>query len=234
MTIIPREPLRTLVRRALLARLLSGEMEPGSRINEVSLAAELGVSRTPLREALIHLEFEGFIESAQGKGFSVAPLREKTRRELHVLVGLLESHAVEGLASLPGERLDAVIAELQDISDQLDAEMQEGDPEDSERLIQLGNRWHSALVSAADNEQLHEVLDLLRQRMYRYTYAFLSRRQRVGGRLEQHQKMIEALQRRDFEAAVDMARSHWILDETPVAAPASVGAARSDQEGVAS
>lgn len=213
MSIITREPLRAKVRRVLLNRLLSGELEPGSSINENRLAAELGVSRTPLREALINLEFEGFIESRQGKGFSVVPLSRKTAHELHTLVGVLEGLAMHALRSLDDERLDDLIAQLERINRELSAEASRPDGPDPERLIQLGNEWHTVLVGADDNEQLREILALLRQRMYRYTYAFLSERERVPGRLSQHDEIIEALRQRKIEVAIELVQRHWIRDE---------------------
>jgi DNA-binding GntR family transcriptional regulator len=212
---IIRQPLRSDVRRVLLGRLLSGELEPGSQINEAKLASELGVSRTPLREALIHLEFEGFIESVQGKGFSVAPLRAQTVRELHALVGLLEGQAMRALHDLDQNALEELITELEAINAELEKEVAKGPGQDPERLITLGNNWHAVLVSASTNEQLHEILQLLRQRMYRYTYGFLTQRQRVPERLTQHAQIMEALRDRQIERAIEMVENHWIRHRRP-------------------
>lgn len=212
MSIITREPLRAEVRRVLLERLLSGKLEPGSGINEARLAAELGVSRTPLREALINLEIEGFIESSPGRGFSVAPLRRRTAQELHTLVGLLEGQAMQALRSLDDERLDAIIARLEHINAELMVESaREG--YNPERLIQLGDEWHEVLMSADDNQQLHEIIALLKKRMFRYTYAFLVGRERIPSRLTQHEEIIEALKRRDIDAAIEMIKRHWIRSD---------------------
>jgi DNA-binding GntR family transcriptional regulator len=187
-----------------------GELEPGSSINENELAGQLGVSRTPLREALIRLEFEGFVKSEQGKGFSVTALRHETANELNTLVALLECHAMEALAKVGEERLEEIVDELEHLNEALLKEIENGEEQDTERLIQLGTRWHSVLVSANDNRQLHEMLELLRQRMYRHTYAYLRQSQLVPARLTQHAGIISALRDRDIERAVDLSRTHWL------------------------
>src|SRR6478735_2319718 len=92
---IERRTLRSQVREELLARMRSGEVSPGESINEVQLAAELGVSRTPLREALIALESEGQIESENGKGFRFVPLSAREFEELCPIIVTLEGLALD-------------------------------------------------------------------------------------------------------------------------------------------
>src|SRR6478736_6582093 len=92
---IERKNLRSQVREELLARMRAGEVQPGEGINEVQLAGELGVSRTPLREALIALESEGQIESENGKGFRFVPLSKREFQELAPIMAALEGLALE-------------------------------------------------------------------------------------------------------------------------------------------
>ena len=91
---IERKNLRSQVREELLARMRPAR-QPGEGINEVQLATELGVSRTPLREALIALESEGQIESENGKGFRFVPLSASEFRDLAPVMAALESLALE-------------------------------------------------------------------------------------------------------------------------------------------
>ena len=93
--VIERRNLRSQVRDELLARMRSGLVQPGEGINEVQLATELGVSRTPLREALIALESEGQIESENGKGFRFVPLSAQEFEDLAPVMAALESLALE-------------------------------------------------------------------------------------------------------------------------------------------
>lgn len=218
MAIIARKPLRAEIRRVLLGRLLSGRLEPNARINEGKLAAELGVSRTPLREALINLEFEGFIDSEPGKGFSVAPLRAKTAQELHVLVGLLEGEAMRSLATVSKEELTVLVERLREINREMEEEAERGAEEDPERIIELGNGWHAILTGACDNEQLHEVLDLIKQRLYRYTYCFVEQGEQVESKLHQHEEIIEALTRGDIDGAIRLLQAHWLTGAEPLSA----------------
>src|SRR5215469_8782888 len=92
---IERKTLRSQVREELLERMRAGDVRPGESINEVQLAAELGVSRTPLREALIALESEGQIESENGKGFRFVPLSAREFEELAPIMATLEGLALE-------------------------------------------------------------------------------------------------------------------------------------------
>ena len=92
---IERRNLRSQVRSELLDRMRTGLAKPGESINEVQLAAELGVSRTPLREALIALESEGQITSENGKGFRFVPLSASEFEDLAPVMAALESLALE-------------------------------------------------------------------------------------------------------------------------------------------
>ena len=208
--LISREPIRTDIRRILLARLMTGDMKPGARINESTLAEELGVSRTPLREALIHLEFEGFVASEQGKGFTVVPMRMKTAQDLHSLVGLLEGIAVSSLVNLRDHALGALLDELEEVNQELAREAHKSPAPNHERVIELGNRWHSLLMKASDNEQLVEVLALLKARLFRYTYHFVGEMHRVEGTLDHHDAIVAALRTKNFTAAASLLREHWM------------------------
>lgn len=189
---------------------MSGELEPGTQVNELALCEELGVSRTPLREALLRLDFEGFVESQPGKGFIVTPLRADTAFELHSVVGLLEGLAVRAL----GDRSGAELAELAEKLERANQAMIEAaeaeDPPDEERLIELGNAWHAELVGAWDNGQFQEVLGLLKARLYRYTYLFLRERTHLEHTLAQHQEIIEAIRARKIDRAADLLSEHWM------------------------
>ena len=98
---ITRERLSTDVHQELLNRIVRGEVGSGQRLKDAEVAEELGVSRTPVREALLRLEREGFISSQKHLGFSVKRLQESEIREVYPLVRLLECSALD-TAPLPG------------------------------------------------------------------------------------------------------------------------------------
>lgn len=194
----------------LLARLMSGQLEPGTQINELALCEELGVSRTPLREALLRLEFEGFVEAQPGKGFNVTPLRPDTAFELHSLVGLLEGLAVRSIGSLPPEDIDELVVRLEVEHERMVAAAKARARPEQEELIELGDCWHATLIGAWQNAQFHEILALLKARLYRYTYLFVSEPTQLNHTLEQHQGIIDALRDHDIERAAQLMTEHWM------------------------
>jgi len=200
---ISREPIREAVRRILLDRLLERELAPGEHINESALASEFGISRTPLREALLQLASEGLIESVPGKGFSVAEMDARTGRDLYSLVAELEVLALR--RSDPPD--PATLARLRELDRLRARTAEEHDPSEA---AELDMEWHRVLVEACPNRQLLSLLDLLRQRFYRYEYGFLKDFERVGlTGVEQHEEVLDALEEGDVEAAASRLVEHW-------------------------
>lgn len=199
--LIPREPLRVAVRRVLVERLLSGELEPGSDINEKDLCKDLGVSRTPVRQALLHLEFEGFLDSQQGKGFSVLPLRSSVAAELYPLVGALEALALRWSSPLEEE----VGRELRALNQRRAAL----DRHQYEERIELDDQWHDLLLSGCENRQLLGVLRLLKNRLYRYEHAIAEGTDRLGDSTSEHRAIREAFLASDTETAARLLDEHW-------------------------
>lgn len=199
--LIPREPLRVAVRRVLIERLLSGELEPGSDINEKDLCQDLGVSRTPVRQALLHLEFEGFLDSQQGKGYSVLPLRPGVAAELYPLVGALEALALRWSGPL-GEDVERELKELNERRAALERH-------ESEERIEMDDRWHDLLLSGCENGQLRDVLRLLKNRLYRYEHAIAQGTNRLGDSTAEHRAIQEAFAEGDREKAARLLEEHW-------------------------
>ena len=195
-----RAPLRDDLRQLLLDRILSGELPPGSRITESRLAAELGVSRTPLREALFHLERDGFVRSDLARGFSVAPLSVREVRESYPILQALESLALRSLGPLAA----AVTPKLRRINQELAAAA--GDPEQG-RL--LDHRWHDALLAACPNRRLLDLIARLKETVSRYERLYMRDATLVAASVAQHLRIIEALEEGDFERAVREIEENW-------------------------
>lgn len=207
MAVISRQPLRSQIRSHLVERLLSGDLEPGSQLNETQLTEELGVSRTPLREALLQLEFEGLLRSTPGKGFSVAPLDETEMVELFDVGIELESLALR----MGGGVGDDQLQELRDINAERRRILH--DDGDRDDLVRLDDRWHRILASTCDNDQLLELLRLVRNRLYRYVYAFEGQKEEVEEAIRDHEQVADALDEGDLERAVRLLREHWRTGE---------------------
>src|SRR5262245_11772781 len=161
---IAREPLRGEVRRRLLSGLLHGEPAPGTGIQEAALAAELGVSRTPLREALLSLEQEGFLRSEPGRGFFVPPLTIEDAREIYPVVASLEGLALRLAAPIEPDRVER----LARLNDEL-----KGAQSDPGRALDLDRAWHALLLERSRNRRLSTAIAGLKGQAYRYEYAYM-------------------------------------------------------------
>lgn len=207
MAVIPRQPLRGQIRSHLVERLLGGDLEPGRQLNESELSEELGVSRTPLREALLRLEFEGLLRSQPGKGFSVAPLERDEMEHLFSLGVELESLALRWSEPVGPERLE----ELRSLNDERAELLREGN--DRDQLVRIDDQWHRLLVSGCDNQQLQELLRLVRNRLYRYVYHFSGEREEVEVAVRDHEAIMDALEEGDVDRAVERLRKHWLAGQ---------------------
>jgi DNA-binding GntR family transcriptional regulator len=196
---ITRVPLREQVHRAVVGRILREEIAPGSRISDSVLAQELGVSRTPVREALLRMEREGFLEVDVGRGFFVKALSAGEVAEVYPILWTLEVLALRAC------RVDAAtVAEL----DRINAELgQAGD--DPERRVELDMAWHQALLARCGNRLLLEMISRLKAVIRRYEYAYMQNGVRVPVSTRAHDDIARALERGDVEAAVPLLESNW-------------------------
>jgi DNA-binding GntR family transcriptional regulator len=198
---ILRTPLRTEVRRLLLTGLLHGDPAPGSGINEAELAARLGVSRTPLREALLDLEREGLIAIAPGRGFSVQPLTTRDADEIYPIIASLEVLALGQISKRTPKRLQ----ELDALNARLEAARK-----DAEQALALDREWHATLLADCSNRRLLSLLESLKNQAYRYEFAFMRYSGKVVHSVGQHRGIVRALRRGDHAAAGALLNANWI------------------------
>jgi DNA-binding GntR family transcriptional regulator len=169
----------------------------GTFLNEVDLAQDIGVSRTPVREALLLLVAEGLVEMVPKRGAYVPPLSGRQIRELMELRTLLEQHAASvtlAQRSVPVEAMRAALAEQERL---LTAE-----PCDAREFIEWDRRFHQSLVDAAGNELIARTYAGLRTRQVRVGVAALFRaidRQRAV--CAEHGRIVDALESGDEAAA---------------------------------
>jgi DNA-binding GntR family transcriptional regulator len=197
---ISRKPLRADVHKELLGLILQGTLTPGQRLRDTDLAQQLGVSRTPVREALLRLEREGFIRSQLHQGFSVQPLFESEIRDVYPLVGLLECSALDEIPDPSPKKIE----QLHQLSE---AMQQEGS--DALRRIELDEAWHKTLVAESGNLHLARILDDLKRILFRYEYAFMQVSQWVTASTEEHRAIVAALERGKRREAVRLLDTHW-------------------------
>jgi DNA-binding GntR family transcriptional regulator len=198
---IERKTLRSQVREELIARMRAGDVRPGESINEVQLAAELGVSRTPLREALIALESEGQIDSENGKGFRFVPLSAREFEELCPIIVTLESLAIEltpvdELKGL-GVRLASLAAEFND------------DVAQHSLVNRRDDEWHGLMLSACPNERLLEYIGGVRLAIHRYESLLVSDDVMVERSSLEHTAIAEQLIAGNIPGAIEALAANW-------------------------
>lgn len=191
------------VRREVLARILSGEAPPGDRMSVSGLAEETGISRTPVREALLQLEREGFLILEENRGFFVRELTEREARELYPIV-----HALEDLAMVTGGRPSrAHLTRLEAMNERLSGSR------NPEEAIALNVAWHRLLTEPCSNGELLGLLDRYRMRVYRYERAYYEAgRERVDYSVTLHARILEALRAGDLDEARAILEHHWVGD----------------------
>lgn len=189
---IDRANLSEVVAESVRNRIIEGLVEPGERLNEVHLANELQVSRTPVREALTRLASEGFVTALPRRGFFVADLDDEEIEQLYKIRAILDPAALE-LGGLPGrEALD----ELDRINRRILATR--GDPS---RTVDVDDEWHIKLLAHCPNQIL---LDLIRQFMARtrpYEHAYMRETSNVEVVVREHRKIQRFLSDGDLEGA---------------------------------
>lgn len=197
---IVRTPLRSDIYAVLLGRLLRGEFPPGTRFKDTVIAEELGVSRTPVREALIRLAHEGYLEATMGKGFTLRPMTFDEVEELYPILWTLEAFALRQAAPLPAETYDEL--------DRLAAELEKADLTPEER-IDRDDAWHRLLLSGFPNATLHAMIAELKTKLHRYEFALMEGEAVVATSVDDHRRIGLLLREEGPGPAAEALERHW-------------------------
>jgi DNA-binding GntR family transcriptional regulator len=198
--VITRQPLRHQVYQAILDSVHRGDLPPGSRVKDTTLASQLGVSRTPVREALLQLTREGILQADMGRGFRVGQLDPTEMRETGAILGALEVLALEISPEFSGERLRR-LAEIDRVLSQTRA--------DAERIVALEEEWHRTLLQECPNGRLRDIISSLWQVPRRYMRAYLRDSGRLSLSTQHHSRIVEALRRQDRTSAGGRLKQYW-------------------------
>lgn len=186
------------VRRAVASGTFPGE----SRVSISRVAKELDISPTPIREGLVQLVAEGFLEQLPNRGFHVLPLTLREVAELYPIGSALEDL---GLRTVPFPGPDRM-AELRCLNSRL----QDNLGKDPEAVILDNQAWHRLLLEGCDNRQLMQMVAQLRARTFRYEYVcYAFDRAEFVGQISRHEQILDALAAGDREAARAAMRQHW-------------------------
>ena len=191
------EEVAELLRQRIFAR----ELEAGSWIDELRIAQALGISRTPLREALKVLAAEGLVTMKVRRGAYVTEVSEKDLRDVYHLLSLLESDAARVVASCA---TDEQMTQIQVLQTALEAAMN-----DRDRFFELNENFHMLLLGIADNRWRDQMVADLRKVMKLNRHNSLFKSGRLEESLKEHQAIMDALMARDAALTVQRMNEHF-------------------------
>ena len=197
---LPSRALYEQVAEGLRSRILSHHLAPGSWIDEQALTAELGISRTPLREALKVLAAEGLVTMKLRRGAYVTEVSERDMVEVFHLMALLESDAAATVAT---HATEAQLQELQALHDALEAQVN-----DRDGFFTANERFHMRLLELADNRWRIQMVADLRKVMKLNRHNSLFKQGRLDASLQEHRDLMAALHARQPEQAQALMRRH--------------------------
>ncbi|AFM39168.1 transcriptional regulator [Desulfosporosinus acidiphilus SJ4] len=200
------KPLREIVFESMREAILNGVLEPGERLMEIQLAEEMGVSRTPVREAIRKLELENFVVMIPRKGAYVAGVSLKDVADVFEI-----RSALEGLAAgLAAERVTD--EELEQMEQVLFYRANEGEM-NLEQIVQSDTDFHALVYKASRNERLIQILANLREQIQRFRATSLAVPGRNKDAIEEHRMIVEALRNHNSEEAQSLAMAHIVTAE---------------------
>lgn len=196
------QPLREVVCESLREAIRNGVLKPGERLMEIQLAEELGVSRTPVREAIRKLELEGYVVMMPRRGTYVANMSIRDINEIFEIRTALESLS-NGLAA---EHItDEELEHLQRLLVVIGGYIKDGD---IEKIVETDIEFHDLMYHAARNQRLVGIISNLRDQLTRFRTLSMSYPGRLEATLEEHKLIVEAIATGDKKAASKAAEKH--------------------------
>ena len=191
-----------VVFNTLRQAILRGELKPGERLMEIQLANKLGVSRTPIREAIRKLELEGLVLMIPRKGAEVAEITEKSLRDVLEVRRALEELSVQ----LACEKITKEeIRELERVAKEFQQVVKSSDITE---IAEVDVRFHDIIYTATDNQKLIQLLNNLREQMYRYRVEYLKRDGVFPQLIAEHEAIIRHIENNEKEKATEVMCRH--------------------------
>lgn len=209
-------PLRDIVFKTLREAIVTGELKSGERLMEIRLANEMGVSRTPVREAIRKLEREGLVLMNARKGAVVAPINPRDLKEILEIRRVLEGLACQlACQHATQEDIQDLEAANQEISDAIREN-------DCERIARLDAEFHSRICVLSGNSKLITSLNYYKEHIYRYRLAYITDIKNKKTIIDEHNKIIQDISsqnqkavRRDIEHHIE-SQEKYILNSLEV------------------
>lgn len=195
-------PLRDVVFNTLRKAILTGELKPGERLMEIHLANQLGVSRTPIREAIRKLELEGLVIMIPRRGAEVAQITEKSLKDVLEVRRALDALCVE----LACDRISVEETEqLKKACDEFERATKSGD---LTMIAEADVSLHDIIVQATRNQRLIQLINNLSEQMYRYRFEYIKDEKRHDNLVEEHRMIYESILHKDKQKAAEASKMH--------------------------
>ncbi|MDO8686194.1 MAG: GntR family transcriptional regulator [Clostridiales bacterium] len=204
------KPLREVIFNTLREAIILGELKPGERLMEVGLAEKMGVSRTPVREAIRKLELEGLVNMLPRRGAHVADLSVKD------IMDVLEVRAsLDGLAtSLSASRItDDEIKELKNVMNQLISYIEK---DNLQGMIKKDVEFHDIIYRSSRNDKLLQISSNLREQIHRFRVIYLKEYKSGKELIKEHLDIFEAIKGKNVAAAHETAEKHIFNQEAAI------------------
>lgn len=195
-------PLRDVVFRTLRKAILKGDLKPGERLMELQLASKLGVSRTPIREAIRMLEQEGLAVSIPRKGAEVAKMTEKDMEDVLQIREALDDLAVQVACD---KMTEEQLAELTLKMHHFENAVQD---DQLEKIVEYDVAFHELIYEASDNPKLVTLLSNIREQIYRYRVEYLKEKENYPTLVQEHRAIVDALSQKNKKRVADVMRIH--------------------------
>lgn len=203
-------PLRDVVFNTLRQGILTGELKPGERLMEIHLANRLGVSRTPIREAIRKLELEGLVTMIPRRGAEVAQITEKSLQDVLEVRRAMDALCVE----LACDRIsEEELEQLKQACENFEQATQTREPK---KIAQADVALHDIIVRATGNDRLIQLVHNLSEQMYRYRFEYIKDMSKHQRLIEEHRIIYESILKKDKETASKTAKLHIDNQETSI------------------
>ncbi|MDX1506732.1 MAG: GntR family transcriptional regulator [Woeseiaceae bacterium] len=197
---------KSLVERAydeVKKKILDNEYYPGFQALEQEIAADLGVSRTPVREALIRLQHEGLVELIPRRGMRVVPIVASDMKEIYDVLTSLESMAAELLARQHPD--SATLEPMKQATADMEVALQH---EDLDAWARADERYHRCLIDLCGNRRLANMANTVRDQGHRARMVTLRLRDKPVASIDEHRQVLDAIERGDWQTARDVHYQH--------------------------
>ncbi|NOY23917.1 MAG: GntR family transcriptional regulator [Acidobacteria bacterium] len=194
------EPLRQIVYKDLLNRIVTGELAPGAPVRDTGISEDMGVSRTPVREALLRLSRQGLLVNLHHRGFVVSEMTADVVRGTYPMVWALECMALRESPELP----TATLSRLHRINEAL-----ENSRDRIEKRIALDEQWHEVLLSRYENRRMKDAIAELKAVVRRYEFGYMRDTELMSHSVSDHARLLKIIEEKGLPAAVPILEEHW-------------------------